>query len=189
MLRLDRMPVNGLLLPFGGWGTTSRLRTGVGTYHFYVDDYRFENVWKHPQRIVDSLCREAVEPNFSLYQTTPMAFGMYQLYRKRWIARWLQEHGLRIWVDLNVSPKFAELNLLGIPHGYNAFATRGHINRPESILDELAIARAVSGKDQPNMIVYGGGKEVRALCLENHLVYLEPFMDEQRKRRKEAPNG
>ena len=35
-----------LELPFSPWGANSRLRKDVTTYHFYVDDYRFEHLFK-----------------------------------------------------------------------------------------------------------------------------------------------
>ncbi|MCD8386270.1 MAG: DUF4417 domain-containing protein [Bacteroidales bacterium] len=176
LLRLDRQPENGLLLPFRGWGTNARLKNGVATYHFYVDDYRFANIWGRPDRLVNSGCRECVEPNFSLFQTTPIAYAMQLLYKKRWIARWLQEKGICIWVDLNVAPKFSELNQLGVPKGYNAFATRGNADSPENLLTELAVAQKISGIENPNMIVYGGGRKVKALCLESGLLYVEQYM-------------
>lgn len=188
-LRLDRQPVSGLLLPFCGWGIYSRSKTNVGTFHFYVDDYRFNNIWLHPEKMIETGCSECVEPNFSLFDTTPIAYGMQLLYKKRWIARWLQECGIRIWIDLHVSPKFKKLNLLGVPAGYNAFATRGVADYPDYLYDEIDIARKVSGLDTPNMIVYGGGKKVRDICLNNGIVFVEQYMVDMRKARKEAING
>lgn len=44
-LLLELQPRNGLLLPFAGWGVTPRAKRGIATYHFYVDDYRFTNIW------------------------------------------------------------------------------------------------------------------------------------------------
>lgn len=63
-LRLDRQPKTGLLLPFAGWGSEARVRKNVATYHFYVDDYRFTAVWKHPQRVLSGGCRELVSRIF-----------------------------------------------------------------------------------------------------------------------------
>ncbi len=185
-LRLDRQPTTGLLRPFGGWGCFARRKIGIATYHFYVDDYRFNNIWLHPEKVVITGCQEVVEPNFSLFDTTPVAFGLQLLYKKRWIARWLQEAGIRVWVDLNVSPKFREYNRLGVPDGYNAFATRGNGHNPAALLDELNVAQTISGLVYPNMFVYGGGEEVKALCQGNGLIYVPDYMTQ---RRKEGSNG
>lgn len=63
-----------------------------------------------------------VEPNLSVYDTTPIAYGLQQIYKKRWISRYFQECGIKVYADLNVSVKFKEYNKLGLPKGYNAFS-------------------------------------------------------------------
>jgi len=175
-MRLDKQPESGLLMPFQAWGVNTRQKKVIGTYHFYVDDYRFDAIWKDPAKIIASGCQSVVEPNFSLFDTTPVAYGLYLIYKKRWLSRWLQEQGVTIWVDLNVSKKFYDYNLLGIPAGYNAFCTRGYADRVADLSAEIAIARRISGKDKPNMIVYGGGHEVQRICEENGLTYCEQYM-------------
>lgn len=180
-LRLDRQPKSGLLLPFAGWGSDTRVRKTVATYQFYVDDYRFSAIWKHPQRVLSGGCRELIEPNFSLYDTTPIAYGLQLIYMKRWIARFWQECGARVYADLNVSRKFAKFNRLGIPEGYNAFATRGYADREEYLREEIKIAKEISGKDVPNMIVYGGGENIRQICLQAKVIYVEQFMTNRRE--------
>ncbi|MCF0219336.1 MAG: DUF4417 domain-containing protein [Muribaculaceae bacterium] len=189
-LRLDRQPKNGLLLPFSGLGTNARIKTNIATYHFYVDDYRFQNIWLHPERLVKSGCQEVIEPNFSLFQTTPIAYGMQLLYKKRWIARWLQECGIRVWVDLNVAPKFREVNMMGVPHGYNAFVTRGHAGELCQIEAEFKVAKEISGMQIPNLLVYGGGKDVQEYCRHLGVLYLYDYQTDRRRRiRKEDLNG
>ena len=73
--------------------------------HFYVDDYRFDAIWKDPAKVLKSGVKALVEPNCSLYDTTPIAYGLHQIYKKRWIARYFQECGILIYADLNVSIK------------------------------------------------------------------------------------
>ena len=55
-----------LLLPFAPWGADSRLRKDVATYHFYVDDYRFEAIWKDPIKVLTSGVKALVEPNAAM---------------------------------------------------------------------------------------------------------------------------
>lgn len=175
-LLMEQQPENGLLLPFAAWGADSRLRKDIATYCFYVEDYRFEAIWKDPTIVINSGCMAVVEPNLSLFDTTPIAYGLQQIYKKRWIARYYQECGIKVYADLNVSRKFKEYNKLGIPQGYNAFATRGYTDRVEYLLEEIEIARQISGKDKPNMIVYGGGARIEQVAKENGLIYVEQFM-------------
>lgn len=176
VLRMDCQPSIGVEVPFAAWGADSRLRKDVKTYCFYVDDYRFEAIWKDPSVVVRSGCNQIVEPNLSLYDTTPIAYGLQQIYKKRWIARYFQECGIDVYADLNVASKFRDYNRMGIPDGYNAFATRGYSDRIEYLKQEIEIAREISGKDIPNMIVYGGGAKIKEVCAEYQLIYVEQFM-------------
>ena len=186
-LLLDCQPTNGLLLPFAGWGADTRAKKGISTYHFYVEDYRFANIWNNPIAVLESGCTEIVEPNLSLFDTTPIAYGLHQIYMKRWIARFWQECGAKVYADLNVSQKYYQYNRLGIPDGYNAFATRGYADRQEYLKMEIQIAREISGKDNPNMIVYGGGEKIKELCTQNNVLYVEQFMANRVK--KGGENG
>jgi hypothetical protein len=117
-----------------------------------------------------------VEPNLSLFDTTPVAYGLQQIYKKRWISRYFQECGIKVYADLNVSRKFQEYNKLGIPEGYNAFFTRGYADRISTLEEEIEIARQISGLDNPNLIVYGGGAKVHEVCAKHNLVYVEQYM-------------
>lgn len=146
---------------------------------FYVEDYRFASVWKNPAKVLNTCARAVVEPNFSLFDTTPLAQGLDLIYKKRWIARYLQECGLNVYADLNVSSKFYDVNRLGIPAGYNAFATRGTRGHLAELETELKIAREISGETIPNLIVYGGGQEIHDFCNRNSLVYIHDFMTEK----------
>jgi len=183
-LLLDKQ-AGKLLLPFAAWGADSRIKTGIATYHFYVDDYRFEAIWKNPAKILASGVCAIVEPNLSLYDTTPIAYGLHQIYKKRWIARYFQECGILIYADLNVSAKFKDYNKMGIPKGYNAFFTRGYTDRLEYLKIEFETAKEISGLQTPNLLVYGGGEKIRKFCINNSLVYVEQFM----QNKKEVKNG
>lgn len=178
-LLLDKQ-AGKLQLPFAPWGADSRLRKDVATYHFYVDDYRFEAIFKDPIKVLTSGVKALVEPNLSVYDTTPIAYGLQQIYKKRWISRYFQECGILVYVDLNVSVKFREYNKMGIPKGYNAFFTRGYADRVEYLKIELEVAREISGLQTPNLLVYGGGDEIRKFCTENSLVYIEQFINDKK---------
>ena len=168
-----------LTLPFAPWGADSRLRTDISTYHFYVDDYRFEALFKDPVKLLISGVKQVVEPNLSLFDITPIAYGLHQIYKKRWLARYFQEVGIKVYADLNVSKKFYEFNQLGIPQGWNAFFTRGYHDRVNYLLEEIEIAKKISGLDTPNLIVYGGGEKIKEVCVKNSLLYAEQFMNDR----------
>lgn len=179
-LLLDQQPKH-LELPLNPWGANSRLRKGVSTYHFYVDDYRFEALFKDPINLLSSGCKQIVEPNCSCHDQTPIAMGIYQIFRKRYLARYFQECGVKVWVDLNVSHRFIEYNKMGVPKGYNAFCTRGLDGWMESLKLDLQVAQEISGLEKPNLLVYGGGEEIQEFCREHGLVYITDFINAKKK--------
>lgn len=167
LLLSDNQPVH-LELPFTPWGVEGRYKKGITTYHFYVDDYRFEQLFKDPINLIMSGCRAIVEPNCSIHDQTPVPYAIYQIYRKRYLARYMQECGLQVWVDLNVSHRFMDYNILGVPKGYNAFFTRGVTGWTPHLDLCLEYAQRISEREQPNMYVYGGGKEIEEWCHRHH---------------------
>lgn len=172
-----KMQAGNLELPLSPWGANSRLRKDVTTYHFYVDDYRFEHLFKDPIKLLMSGCKAIVEPNCSCHDQTPVAWGIQLIYKKRWLARYLQECGIKVYVDLNVSHKFIEYNKMGVPEGWNAFFTRGLDDWMVSLESDFQVAKEISGLDTPNLIVYGGGKEVQKFCQKHNLLYVTDFIN------------
>lgn len=183
-LLTDNMPVH-LELPLNPWGAEARYKKGITTYHFYVDDYRFEQLFKDPIKLLESGCRAIVEPNCSIHDQTPMAHAIWQTYRKRYLCRYLQECGMQIWVDLNVSPHFEEINALGVPEGYNAFCTRGVTGWLNTTERHWEMAQRISGLDKPNMFVYGGGDDVAEWCKAHDVVHVKEFINRAKDKTEE----
>jgi hypothetical protein len=71
-----------------------------------------------------------------------------------------------------------ELNLLGIPPGWKAFATRGYTERIDATYQEYEQAKRIAGEGvTPVFVVYGGGKDVKAECQRNGWIWLKENMD------------
>lgn len=177
-LLLD-MQAGRLELPLSPWGANSRLNNNITTYHFYVDDYRFNKLFKDPTNLICSGCRAIVEPNCSLHDQMPIAYGLHRIYQKRWIARYCQECGILVYADLNVAEKFRAYNRLGIPKGYNAFMTRGITDSVALLANDLQEAREISGLERPNLLVYGGGKDIKEFCKKNNLLYVQDYINDK----------
>lgn len=160
------LQARALDLPFVPWGTGNYPRKSKmpGTWHFYTEDYRFENLWADPAPVVLSRCINAVEPNFSCYDQMPPAVALWQIYRKRWIARWWQSFGIRVFADLNVAEPHYALNLLGVPKGWTAWATRGYTERMVLTDREYEMACEHAGTTSILFVVYGGGVQVKEMC-------------------------
>lgn len=149
---------------------------GCGTLHFYTDDYRFNSLYEHPEKILQHNPCNIVEPNFSLFNETPVAFGMQAIYKKRTIARQMQEQGIRVFVDLNVANKFYAFNLIGIPLEWSSFCTRGYSDRLNALEFEHEMAKRIAQGNRLTFVVYGGGNKVKQWCSEHNVVYVTPII-------------
>ena len=167
-------------LPFELYGFTGRTKRMNGTWGFYVDDYRFQALWNDPTNIVNSQCINVVEPNYSTNNQMPLAVGLWGIYRKRWLARYWQVHGVRVFVDLNVDHKFEEYNMLGVPQGWAAYATRGYI-RHINDLDKQYERAATHAGTEPLFVVYGGGKEIEKHCKQRGWLWIMEIMTQKRQ--------
>lgn len=175
----------GIVAPMNVWGgrvgRTKLTRIG-GTVCFYTEDYRFEALLKDPLVVANGNFACAVEPNLSVFQNTAPAVAAYQTYRKRYTARLWQEHGVRILVDMNVAPEYAELNLVGVPKGWRSYATRGYTDRLQFTEREYMMAVEHAGSSRIVFVVYGGGKKVREACLANGWTWYPEDVDAQKDR-------
>lgn len=155
-----------LIAPVTTWGSLARSATMPGTWHFYTDDYRFNALLKRPDQLIKTAAVAAIEPNITIPPGLPLALALARIYQKRWIARTWQNAGIAIWVDLNVSAEFAAANLLGVPRGWLAYATRGYTANLDQIEQEFILAQQHAGQ-RPNFLVYGGGAAVQSAALAN----------------------
>ena len=89
--------------------------------HFFIDDYQFERLWNNPDKYVEKLRQyEAVaSPDFSPYGDMPLATQIFNHYRKHWVARYLQERGVKIIPTIRASTdkRSLEFYLEGEPKG------------------------------------------------------------------------
>jgi hypothetical protein len=182
---LPSMQAESVPMPVWTWGTIGHRRAMPGTWHFYTDDSKFESLWRRPNRVLASGCAAVCEPNYSTGGTTPNAQALWSVFRRRWIGRYLQQCGVRLFCDLNVDARFnrvgddggsCPLNLLGVPRGWRAYSSRAHANAPDALLDEWAVAQEWSGTQSPLFLVVGGGKRVKALAKERGWVWVPEQM-------------
>jgi hypothetical protein len=156
-LLLKDVQPRGLELPTNRWGARARRdRVEGGTFHFWTDDYRFEALWKNPAQVVNSGCNAVAETNFSTNDEMPLAVFLWHLYRKRWLSRYWQSYGIEIWADLAVAPRYRQYALLGIPKGWNAYATYSFGSHGmETVEAEAAFAEDHAGGDPLIWVVCG----------------------------------
>lgn len=109
---------------------------------FYVDDRRFEGFWYQPDvyvaKVLNAGIPIAIAPNFSLWADAARATHLYNVFRSRWVARYMQEAGIRVIPDINwADERSFEFCLIGIPEEPPAVAVQLQTLRHE---DEIASA-------------------------------------------------
>ncbi len=144
------------------WGVQQRTATHDGGIHFYTDDYKFNAVWNNPDGLLETGCSAVIEPNFSTWANMPRALAMTDIYKKRWLARYWQQHGVRVWVDVNTSPHLHDLNFLGVPKEWRYFATRylasfddGNVAGYDATMKDWQAIVDYTGTEDCVLLVYG----------------------------------
>jgi hypothetical protein len=135
----------------------------LGTWHFYVDDYRFRRVWARPYEVLNTSCAACVEVNWTVTAEMPRAVRLFRIYQKRWLARFWQTKGVRIWADASVPLNCLDDALLGIPPGWKAFAVGGTSADAEYVQDIVTELRQRYGN--PMIWIVGGSESVKRVAL------------------------
>lgn len=66
--------------------------------HFFIDDYQFNRLWTAPDVYLPMLSgfRCVATPDFSMYTDFPKTIQIYNHYRKHWLGRYWQDHGITV---------------------------------------------------------------------------------------------
>lgn len=77
------------------WTQRKKKNTGI---NFFLDDYQFERLWNAPNKYINVLKKfgAVASPDFSLYSDFPKAVQIFNHYRKHWLARYWQDHGMTV---------------------------------------------------------------------------------------------
>lgn len=70
----------------------------IKSYIFFLDDYKFEVLWKDPEPRVEKLreYRAIISPQFSMYTEMPVAVQIHQIFKSRWCGAYFQSKGLQV---------------------------------------------------------------------------------------------
>ena len=65
---------------------------------FYEHDVKFERLWNNPRKYLNKLkkFKGVISPDFSIYRDMPLVMQMWNTYRGRAIAVWLQNNGIEV---------------------------------------------------------------------------------------------
>ncbi len=134
--------------------------------HFFLYDYKFERVWKEPERDIERLkpYRAVLSPDFSMYLEMNPTMQLCNTFRNRWCGANFAEHGLRViptvsWGNENTF----EFCFLGIPKGstvaVSTYMVSEHDNR----------------KDQKDFFLKGYREMLKRIEPERIICYNTPF--------------
>lgn len=173
--------------PVVKWGEVGRKDKSVrgGIWHFYVGDGKFETLYYNdPSAPMYANPYAMVLPNFSIRSQTPYSWVMGQTFKKFWLGRYWQSKGFRIFVDMNVriDPEEVKLvgcpiNLIGVPRGFRAYASRGYNASADYLRVEYEWACKWAGSDDIIFLVIGGGKEVQKVSSELQWTWIPERLD------------
>ena len=128
--------------------------------HFYEHDYKFERLWKNPQKYLPIIkkFRGIITPDFSLYYDMPLVMQKWNTYRGKSLAHWLQENGVEVipnvrWGD----ERTYALSTLGVEKNKTiAVGTHGCIKTvEEKRMFIRGLDYVVMELNPENIIVYG----------------------------------
>lgn len=73
-------------------------RNRVNGVHFFVDDYRFEDVYSHPARTLKKYGQYAflLTPDFSTYADMDLWRQLESVAKNRWVGAYWQDNGLTV---------------------------------------------------------------------------------------------
>ena len=73
------------------------------TVHFFIDDYKFDEVWNNPDQYVVKLAEyfQVLTPDFSLYTNMPTPLQLMSVFKSRWCGAFWQRNGLRVIPTVN----------------------------------------------------------------------------------------
>lgn len=153
-----------VLVPYSSPAEIREAPAGAAV-HFFLDDYRFETVWSHPQRGLARLASlgVALTPDFSMWRDMPLVMQQWQVYRNRWCGAWLLLHGIDVIPTVTWStPSTYEFAFAGIPTGSTvAISTVGTRSRDAQKL-LVAGCEAMADALQPSrVLVYGRAELVQ----------------------------
>lgn len=154
--------------------------------HFFIDDYKFEQVWSNPRKHLGILskCSGIISPTFSIWENQPFALNLFNLYRSRWYTRFAQDNGIKVIVDVRWADEssfdycFSGINRYS-PVIVNTVGTRQLENRKLFILGFEEMLRVI---EPCKLFVYGEYMPVEFEKYFDEVHYYESFWAKQRKK-------
>jgi hypothetical protein len=179
---------------------------------YFTGDTFIETFWNRPAYEVGKMLTSnivgCVVPDLSYWEGKPKVLHMYQSYRAHWLARFMQEAGVKVIPRFEYFlPEVREFSLLGIPIGTPTLATQLHTWIRDEVIDRIkeSLIEGLRIVQPKQLLVYSSvkGREILddikgELCVEELITVpcakevrrpkdswkeTDPFLLELRKRK------
>lgn len=121
------------VLPFDKANTTNMYDQWL---HFYIDDYRFERIWNNPNKYLPIIkkFKGVITPDFSVCYNMPIAMQIWNTYRNRALAFWLQKNNVDVIINVRWGDERSyDFCFEGINKGCNiAISSNGTLRNKEN---------------------------------------------------------
>ena len=167
-------------------------RHAAALCHFFLDDYRFESVWTKPDAAIQRLhrFRGALTPDFSLYSDWPVIIQQWNHYRRQWLGRYWQEHGINVIPTVNWSmPESFDWCFTGIPPGQIVALAAPDIRRSPVKAAFIAGFEAMQAALQPTRILVYGNLPFHHTLAETLPTDWQAMRQRLQSASKEKPHG
>lgn len=158
---------------------------------FYEHDKKIERLWNNPKQYLDKLkkFKGVISPDFSLYRNMPLVMQMWNTYRGRAIAVWLQNNGIKIIPNVRTADaRTFRFAFKGIESNKTvAIGTHGCIKRKEDkYYFKNGLAELIKRLSPKTIIVYGAAPDDIFKVYEDTGINIIVFESEFSKSRKQV---
>ena len=158
---------------------------------FYEHDKNFERLWNNPKKYLDKLkkFKGVISPDFSLYRNMPLVMQLWNTYRGRALAVWLQNNGIEVIPNVRFGDERTfSFCFDGVEENKTvAVSTHGCIKRKEDkIFFQIGLARMVQRLSPKTIIVYGRAPDSIFKPYKNMGITIIAFESEFSKSRKQV---
>ena len=158
---------------------------------FYEHDKDFERLWNNPKKYLDKLkkFKGIISPDFSLYRNMPLSMQLWNTYRGRALAVWLQNNGIEVIPNVRFGDERTfSFCFDGVEENKTvAVSTHGCIKRKEDkIFFQIGLARMVQRLSPKTIIVYGRAPDSIFKAYKDMGINIIVFESEFSKSRKQV---
>lgn len=158
---------------------------------FYEHDIGFERLWHNPKQYLCKLKKfnGIISPDFSLYRNMPLVMQMWNTYRGRALASYLQNNGIEVIPNVRFNDERTyEFCFDGIEKFKTvAVGTNGCIkHRDDKEYFKSGLAELIKRLSPQNIIVYGAAPDEIFKKYADSGINIIPFETEFSKSRKQV---